>query len=89
MCFHGADFLLNGLPNSPRLCLASHSLPNSGRVDRTIVSAIVGDIVPTEVRVRTLLGWLLGGVRAISAYDGDALGDGCMLTCALGVQFVG
>jgi len=55
-------------------------------------------VVPTEVRVRTLLGRLLGGVRAISAYDGDPLGDGCTLdswvsifsiisvTCALSIS---
>lgn len=43
------------------------------------VSVIIDGVVPTEVRVRTLLGRLLGGVRAISACDGDPLGDGCTL----------
>jgi hypothetical protein len=42
------------------------------------VSVIVDGVVPIE-RFRTLLGRLFGGVRAISAYDGLALGGAWML----------
>ena len=38
------------------------------------VSVIIDGVIPIEVRIRTLLGRLLGGVRAASAYDGDTLG---------------
>jgi hypothetical protein len=36
------------------------------------MSVVLGGIVPIDVRVRMLLGQLVGGVRVISAYDGDA-----------------
>ena len=54
-------------------------LSSSPTLDMSIaqynVSVIVDGVVPIEVRVRTLDGQLLGGVRAASAYGGDALGD--------------
>jgi hypothetical protein len=37
------------------------------------VSVILEGIVPIDVSVRTLLGQLFSGVRAISAYDGEGL----------------
>jgi hypothetical protein len=74
------DLLLHCLPYCPRLCLAlSSSQTFDVRIVQYSVSVIVDGVVPIEVRVCTLLGLLLGGIRATSAYDGDALRDGCML----------
>jgi hypothetical protein len=58
-------------------------LSSSPTLDVSIVqyslSVIVNSVVPIEVRVRTLLGLLLGSVRATSVYNGDALKGGYVL----------
>ena len=51
--------------------LLSSSLTLDVSIVQYSVSVILDGVVPVEVSVRTLLGQLLGGVRAISAYDGD------------------
>ena len=54
------------------LFLSSSLTPDVSIVQYS-TSVIVDDVVPVEVSVRMLLGRLLGGVRATSAYDGVVL----------------